>query len=226
LNALVEEEELMLRSVILVTLMMALLTACQISSLTSSFFDTPSGAVLFQDDFSDPSSGWENLTYDQFGTLDYFDGYYRIQVMGEQQMLWAGPGMIFTDVRLEADMIKVIGSTDDIFGLICRATDHDNFYFFIISSDGYYGIGKMIDGLQSMIDTKGMLPSEVISQGMTGNHLRVDCIGEQLEFSINGQLLARVRDFDLTNGDVGLLAGNLDASENVVLFDNFSVINP
>jgi hypothetical protein len=216
----------MLRSVLLVTLLMALLSACQVSSLTSIFFDTPSGTVLFQDDFTDPSSGWENLTNDQFGTLDFFDGYYRIQVLGEQQMLWAGPGMNFVDVRLEADMIKVIGSSDDIFGLICRATDPYNFYFFVISSDGYYGIGKMIDGVQSMIDTRGMLPSEVISQGMTGNHLRADCIGDHLEFSVNGQLLARVKDFDLANGDVGLLAGTIDVSENVILFDNFSVINP
>jgi hypothetical protein len=226
LSAIFEEDGHMLRTTFLATLLLALLTACQVSSLTSYFFDTPSGAVLFQDDFTDPSSGWENFTYDKFGTLDYFDGYYRIQVLGEQQMLWAGPGMNFTDVRLEADTIKVIGSTDDFFGLVCRATDRDNFYFFVISSDGYYGIGKMIDGLQSMIDTRGMLPNEVISQGMTGNHLRADCIGEDLEFSVNGQILARVKDFDLTNGDVGLLAGNLDSSENVVLFDNFSVINP
>jgi hypothetical protein len=220
------EEGFLLRTTILVTLLLILLTGCQASSLTSNLFDTPSGAVLFQDDFADPSSGWENLTNDQFGTLDYFDGYYRIQVLGEQQLLWAGPSMNFTDVHLEADMIKVIGSTNDIFGLVCRAIDRENFYFFVISSDGYYGIGKMFAGVQSMIDTRGMLPSEVISQGLTVNHLSAGCIGDDLEFSVNGQLLARVKDFDLTNGDVGLLAGNFDTTENVVLFDNFSVTNP
>ena len=181
---------------------------------------------MFQDDYTDPSSGWENLTNNEFGTLDYFDGYYRIQVLGQQQMLWAGPGLNFTDVRLEADMIKVIGSMDDIFGLVCRAMDQDNYYFFVISSDGYYGIGKMIDGVQSMIDSEGMLPSEDISQGKTKNHLRADCVENHLEFSVNGTLLASVIDHDLTHGDVGLLAGNFNTSENVVLFDNFSVINP
>ena len=82
------------------------LIACQLSSITSDFFETPSGAVLFQDDFSNNSSGWEIQSSEQFGTMDYFDGYYRIQVLGDYNLLWSGPGLTFTNVRLEADMIK------------------------------------------------------------------------------------------------------------------------
>ncbi len=216
----------MLRLIILATFLISFLLACQLSSLTSNFLDTPSGAVLFQDDFSNASSGWENFNDEQIGTMDYFDGYYRIQVHGDHNLLWAGPGLNFTDIRLEADMIKVIGTPDDLFGLVCRATDHENYYFFVISSDGYYGIGKMINGVQSMIGTEGMHPSEIISQGKTINHLRADCIAEHLEFSINGQLVAQVSDFDLTKGDVGLLVGNINSIENIVLFDNFSAIKP
>jgi hypothetical protein len=214
------------RAIIWIVVLGSALIGCQLSSLTSDFFDTPSGAVLFQDDFSDTSSGWEIQSIEQFGTMDYFDGYYRIQVLGDHNLLWVGPGLNFADVRLEADMIKVIGGSDDLFGLVCRATDKDNYYFFVISSDGYYGIGKMINGVQSMIDATGMNPSEIISQGKTINHLRADCIAESLEFTINGQLVAQVSDFDLTDGDVGLLVGNLDTGENVILFDNFSVLKP
>ncbi|UCF27014.1 MAG: hypothetical protein JSW42_10235, partial [Chloroflexota bacterium] len=119
-----------------------------------------------------------------------------------------------------------IGSEDDLFGLVCRAADHENYYFFVISSDGYYGIGKTINGVQSMINAEGMHPSEIVSQGKTINHLRADCIADRLELSINGQLVAQVRDPDLSQGDVGLLAGNLASQENVVLFDNFSTIKP
>jgi hypothetical protein len=200
--------------------------ACQLTSLTTELFETPSGAVLFQDDFSNASSGWENQSDEQFGTVDYFDGYYRIEVQGDHNMIWAGPGLNLTDVRLEADMIKVIGSSDDLFGLVCRAKDKENYYFFVISSDGYYGIGKTIDGVQSLINAEGMKPSEIISQGKSINHLRVDCIADQQELYINGQLVAQVSDSDLPRGDIGLLAGNLAAQENVVLFDNLSTIKP
>ena len=214
------------RAIVWIVVLGLALIACQLSSITSDFFETPSGAVLFQDDFSNNSSGWEIQSSEQFGTMDYFDGYYRIQVLGDYNLLWSGPGLTFTNVRLEADMIKVIGDAEDLFGLVCRATDKDNYYFFVISSDGYYGIGKVINGVQSMINAEGMHPSEIISQGKTINHLRVDCIEEDLKFSINGQLVTRVKDFELTDGDVGLMAGNFNTDENVILFDNFSVIKP
>lgn len=200
--------------------------ACQLTALTTELFDTPSGSVLFQDDFSDSSSGWENRSDEQFGTVDYFDGYYRIEVLGDHHMIWASPGINLTDVRLEADMIKVIGTTDDLFGLVCRAADQENYYFFVISSDGYYGIGKTIDGEQSLINTEGMKPSELISQGKTINHLRADCVADRLELSINGTLVDQVVDGDLPRGDIGLLAGNLAAQESVVLFDNLSALKP
>jgi hypothetical protein len=216
----------MLRSIILATMIILILSACQVSSLTSRFFEISSGEVIFQDDFSNPSSGWVNLIDERYGILDYFDGYYRVEVQGDHQMLWTGPGMNFSDVRLEADTIKVIGSPDDIFGVVCRGADQDNFYFFVISSDGYYGIGKMINGLQSLIDIPGMLPSEVISQDKAKNHLRADCIADRLDFYVNGQKLASVKDSELTSGDVGVIAGNLENAQTVVLFDNFSVLSP
>lgn len=216
----------MRRAIIWIAILGLASLACQLTSLTSELFDTPSGAVLFQDDFSDTSSGWENQSDELFGTVDYFDGYYRIEVQGDHKMIWAGPGLNFTDVRLEADMIKVIGTPDDLFGLVCRAADNENYYFFVISSDGYYGIGKTLNGVQSLISADGMKPSEIISQGKTINHLRADCIADRLELSINGQLVAQVNDNDLPRGDVGLLAGNLASLENVVLFDNLSALKP
>jgi hypothetical protein len=216
----------MSRLIILAGVTLIILGACQTIPLTSRIFEVPSGEVLFQDDFSDPGSGWDEQTDDLQRILDYFDGYYRIQVQGDHQMLWTGPAMRFTDVHLETDLIKVIGTSDDTFGLVCRAEDLDNYYFFVISSDGYYGIGKTIDGVQELINSPGMLPSEEISQGKAKNHLRADCIGEELEFFINGKRIAKVKDSQLSQGRVGIFAGTLEASENVVLFDNFSVLNP
>jgi hypothetical protein len=216
----------MLRSFIPASVIILSLSACQVSSLTSRLFEVPPGEVIYQDDFSNSSSGWVSLIDERYGILDYFNGYYRIEVDGDHQMLWTGPGMNFSDVHLEADTIKVIGAPDDIFGLICRGTDQYNFYFFVISSDGYYGIGKMVDGVQTLIDNPGMLPSEIIAQGKAKNHLRADCVADRLDFYVNGSKLASVTDGDLTDGDVGVIAGNLESDQTDVLFDNFSVIHP
>ena len=216
----------MLKIIFLITTVIIIQSACQLPSLAASFYETPSGAVLFQDDFSDPASGWEIYNHPENGTVDYFDSFLRIHVLGEYQMLSTGTGLNFSDVQIEADMIKVVGTSDDMFGLVCRAQDAENYYFFVISSDGYYGIGKVIAGVQSMLGSQGMLPSEIISQGKTINHLRADCIAENLVLTVNGQELTTEVDYDLENGDIGILAGTMQDAENVVLFDNFSAINP
>lgn len=216
----------MLRTIILFASAIIFQSACQLPSLAASFYETPSGAVLFQDDFSDPSSGWEIYHHPENGTMDYFDSFFRIHVLGQYQMLSTGTGLDFSDVQIEADMIKVVGTSDDMFGLVCRAQDAENYYFFVISSDGYYGIGKVIAGVQSMLGSQGMLPSEIISQGKTINHLRADCIAEKLVLSVNGLELTTEVDYDLESGDIGILAGTMQDAENVVLFDNFSAVNP
>lgn len=213
----------MVRASSLLVILVIILGACQGPSI---IFESPSGTVLYQDDFSDSSSGWENFHDPEKGTMDYFDSFYRVQVLGEYQMLTTGPGLDFADVKLASDMLKVVGTFNDIFGLVCRMEDQDNYYYFVISSDGYYGIGKVIDGVQTMLGATGMLPSEIISKGIAKNHLQADCIDENLVLSINGQELVSTEDGEIGTGDVGIIVGTMQDSENVVLFDNFSVINP
>lgn len=216
----------MTRLISLAITLLVVLVACQTNPLTAQFFEVTSGEVLYQDDFTDPGSGWEESLDDSTRILDYFEGYYRIQIQGDHQLIWTGPPMQFDDVQLESDMIKVVGSEDDTFGLVCRAQDPDNYYFFVISSDGYYGIGKSIEGVQELISGPGMLPADEVLQGIANNHLRADCIGENLALSINGQRISSVTDSQYVRGRVGILVGTLEAQENVVLFDNFSVLNP
>ena len=57
---------------------------------------------------------------------------------------WANPGSeSFIDTRIEVDATKNGGPDDNDFGIICRYTAAESFYYAIISSDGYYSIMKM-----------------------------------------------------------------------------------
>ena len=92
----------------------------------------PVGRLLFRDNFSDPSSGWNQVTAPG-GEFIYLDGAYRIFVNQPNVDIWSKPGKSFDDVRLEVDAYKVGGERDNRFGLICRAVDDDSFYTFIVS---------------------------------------------------------------------------------------------
>jgi hypothetical protein len=199
---------------------------CQRSVLPYQWLASPSGAVLFQDDFSDPTSGWDRIASDNGIHMDYSQGAYRIQIDGDHRTAWSNPGLEFIDVNVETATRWVDGNGEDDFGLVCRGMDQNNFYFFSISSDGYYGIGKVKDGTLKLLNSQAMMPSEHISQSQDTNHLQAACIGDRLSLTVNGVLLAEVRDADFQRGAVGLIAGTLDEGFTVVDFDNFSVTAP
>lgn len=181
--------------------------------------------VLFQDDFSNTSSGWDRVRVDD-GMTDYDNGAYRIQVNTTDTDVWANPGLSFTDVRVEVDATKIGGPDDNDFGVICRYKDENNFYFGIISSDGYYGIVKVKDGSQNLLGMSELPYSDAIKQGATTNRIRLDCVGSTLTLYANGTLLTSQSDSEFTSGDVGLLAGTYSTPGTDITFDNFQVLKP
>ncbi len=186
----------------------------------------PALHVLFQDDFSDPASGWDTVQ-EKDAVIAYTEGRFRIWLNYPHTMIWANPHLHFTDTRTEVDAIKMTGPDDNAFGLLCRYRDENHFYFFLISSDGYYGIGKADDQGQTLLTGNGNMDfSKAIHQGHTPNHLRADCVGPTLTLYVNGQRLAQVEDTDFTEGDVGLMVNTFAQPGADIAFDNFAVFQP
>jgi hypothetical protein len=198
--------------------------ACQ-APIIKRFFPSQSGKILFQDDFSNPSSGWNRVTTTK-GQTDYADGVYRIFVNEPNLDIWSMPGRNFSDVRIEVDALKVGGERDNRFGIICRAFSVDSFYTFIVSSDGYYGIGKIKGQDYHLIGMDALQPSKAIRLGTALNRLRADCIGDRLTLYVNGEKLAETQDTEFVSGDVGLIAGAYQSAGTDIRFDNFIVYQP
>lgn len=183
------------------------------------------GGLIFQDDFSIQSSGWDRLNEAEF-TTDYADGGYHIRINEPETILWARPKLALTDVRVLVSASRLGGPKDNSFGIICRYEDANNFDFFLISSDGYSGIGTFQDGVKTLLTGEAMLPSEAILKEERTNHLQADCVGDQLSFYVNGALVGRVSASRNAHGDVGLIAGTGQAAGTDILFDNFTVTRP
>ena len=181
------------------------------------------GDVLYQEQFENKSTGWARIANDN-GIMDYDGGGYRILVRQPKLNIWSTSERNFSDVRVEADVIKLHGPDENRMGLICRYQGGD-YYFFMISNDGYYVIGKFVGGMSLLLGQSEMQSSDVIQTG-TMNHVRADCIGDQLTFYINFTEVASVTDTDFRNGDVGLVAGTFSQRGVDVLIDNFVVLQP
>ncbi len=205
-------------------LLALLLLACFLFACQPSTPLPQSGDTLFFDDFSNPASGWERFTSAE-GTMDYDGGGYRFLVNALQANFWATPGKSFGDVRLEVDVAKIGGPDENRMGLLCRFVEN-NYYFFLLSSDGYITIGKYMGGNVLLLSQSQMQYSDAVHTGLAVNHLRADCVGDRLTFYVNGQPLAQAQDSDLAQGEVGLLAGSFSQPGVDVLFDNFVVLQP
>jgi hypothetical protein len=200
-----------------------LLSACQASSIFN--LAARSGEKLFWDDFSDTSGNWPQASAPD-GNLGIVNGAYRIQVFSPNYEVLAAPGHTFRDVQVEADAIRLAGPVQNLFGLACRSINSNNYYFFAISSDGYYALGKVNDGKIDLLGQEMMAYNASIIQGDGPNHLRLDCIGKSLRGIVNGQFIAISDDTDFPSGDAGLVAGALDQPGVDIAFDHFIVYKP
>ena len=200
-----------------------------IAALACSFGNGDGGStggenILYEDDFSNPDSGWDQYS-DSEGYTDYDNGTYKIGVNGDTLFYWANPYENFKDVIIEVQAQKISGGDDMQYGIICRHEDIDNWYALIISGDGFAAIRKRYNGseLEFMTDWAEV---SAINTGNDGNNLRAECIGNQISLYVNGTLAISVNDGDITSGDAGLMAGTFDQDSTEVLFDNFVVKKP
>ena len=141
--------------------------------------------MLYQEGFENNTTGWPRISNDN-GIKDYDQGGYRILVRQPKLNFWSTPKKNFGDVtpRSRCDQIEM-APIENRMGLICRYQS-GNYYFFIISNDGYYVIGKFIGGLTLLLGQNEMQVSDTIQTGKI-NHLRADCIGNTLTFYIKLQ---------------------------------------
>lgn len=187
---------------------------------------TPIPTVLFSDDFSDPSSGWETYSWEE-GAAFYKNGWLHIR----EEASYEGSegsyaGQHFTDFVLEVET-KLVGGTDDNWHLvICRSDQSDNYYGFGISADGYYSIAKFVNG--DRIVLAGPTYSTHINKGLgVTDIIHIECIGSTLSLSVNGHLLTEDTDYTFTGGDIALATDSLSGFQfTEVAFDNIVVTAP
>jgi len=184
------------------------------------------GNVLFQDDFASNTTSWPTIRTEE-GITDYENGVYRILVSLDNQDYFATPDLsLQNDVRIEVDATKVGGSDDNDFGILCRYQDNNNFYQFVISSDGYVGILSVVDGSMQSLSDENLVENSVVNKGDAQNHIRADCIGDTLTLYVNGQQVSTAQDNIFNGGDAGLFAGTYDVPGTDIHFDNFIVTAP
>jgi|GEM_PF-1525137 len=190
--------------------------------------------LIFEDDFSNPNSGWWVGSTAE-SEAEYLDGKYRYlnKQSGYYRWNWNEKVGQLDDFVLEVDaQWYILSSSYNYYGVTFRAQDEDNHYvFFVSSDDSQYVVGKDVKGTWSTL--KGWTESTYIKKGTAVNRLKVVCQGSQISVYVNGYLLATFSDSSLSKGRVGLAVGKGKSTsiftivpDADALFDNLKISWP
>jgi len=141
-------------------------------------------------------------------------------------LIWSVPKLNFQNVNVHTKVAKISGPNNNLYGLLCRYQDGDNYYAFLISTDGYYGIFIKEAGIMRLIDLNQMGYSDIIQGNAGENKISAACHDNKLALLVNDTKLLQVEDNTFTHGDVGVIAGSLSEPGAEVLFKYFIVMKP
>lgn len=182
------------------------------------------GLILtYEDDFSNPSSGWDDA-FDRYTTKQYGNNKYYIEITTSNLVAWGLANRSVADFRLEVDAAQEAGPNNNGYGILFRLQDRDNFYRFDISGDGFFLLSKFHDG--EWVTLVPWTASSAVNVGQAANRLTVEAIGNQIRVYANDALLAEVEDDMSTEGNFGFFASTFSEPNLTISFDDIKLWTP
>ena len=173
--------------------------------------------ILYQDDFSDPKSGWPTGSNEN-GSWNYESGVYSLQYMQSGVYFYTiAPSDGFSDFAIEVDATALsFGDAGDM-GILFRQQDKDNYYRFILNNGNFKLLKRHNGEWTSIQDSK---KSEDILPSPNTNKLKIVCLGSQIDLYANGRRLGSYTDSTFTSGKIGL---EVCDDNSHIHFDNLKV---
>jgi serine/threonine-protein kinase len=192
---------------------------------------------LVADDFVDNDAGWEQNPQNAIDRFPSLNERYRFEITDQappnafavsvggalgQEVLDQGVGVTTTLVQ------KGGGGLLNSFGVTCRYTGADGYYF-LISTSGRYAIEKLVGGVDPVFLTDAGAKNVAIRQGRDAeNRVEAECVGGQdgtpasLSLIVNDVLVETVTDEDPILAGTGGIAVTGQPGL-VVDFDDFEL---
>jgi len=181
---------------------------------------------LFEDNFSDPGSGWE-ISTDPAADLGYAEDEYAFNVFETGWFIWSNPQKAsYSNVNISAQAKDTARTPDILFGVICNFQDNQHFYYLGIDANGNYAIGKNDGENDTFLSGDGQVAaSDKIARGSGWYRVEADCTGEGiLTLYVDGLLIDSVSDTAYADGNIGMFVDVLaPASGDIHQPKNFEV---
>ncbi|WP_162910084.1 hypothetical protein [Aggregatilinea lenta] len=205
--------------------------AVTVGASTSNLPATPDsnqpGGFRIESNFDTPGTNWISSS-DETVARGYENGMYFLSVLSPEGLLWGytlGPKTGDTpprDVVIEADVQLSQGGGEISYGFLCRRTEGENYYYFVLDNLEQAQIGRMTANESASLT--GPIAVAGVQPPQSTNHLRAGCIGSTLWLEVNGNVVAQVQDSAFSEGDYGLFLMNNRGGVAQANYDNAVIV--
>ena len=182
--------------------------------------------VLYRDEFTRPTRGWEQGEIDQFALryVRYEGGrYYQVHVQGPQaqHLAFVPNRRAYEDVNIDIKTrVESTGSGAFRYGVVFRRSG-DEYYAFVIAplTQTWYFLKSSSNGMELL-----KYGTEKRIRGLEGQDtLRVETYGSTFLAFINNRFVDWVSDSDYASGEAGLFIDAIDNPDALINFNSIVI---
>ena len=180
--------------------------------------------VLYNDSFTDPASGWTTVTTGTTKSGYHPPDAFHLEVSAPNLPFWIFREQDFGDFSAELQVFADNAGDDGQWrhGLALRQSAEGSFYAFLINprAQTWQVLKRAGDSWQSLAE--GSNPN-IGTELKAVNTLRVDALGPNMTFAVNGQGVVALSDAEFPAGDVGFVVETFTQTLAHVHFDSLLV---
>jgi hypothetical protein len=182
-------------------------------------------SALIKDDFSDGDT-WGTGADDEH-SIKYSNDTLQMSVNKDLYFVWSTPnGEDYENVHIEVTAYNHSTDPEGAFRIICNLQITNTSYYFAITGNGKYAIGKYTFAGDTLLTNDGQWgDSNLIKSGADSYRLGADCGSNgTLALYVDGQQIDSANDTAYSSGNVGLFAWSGEELNGTdVSFDDFVV---
>jgi len=183
-------------------------------------------AVLYDESFTNPASGWPEKKFDNYFIGYHEPEYYHIEITSPnyKTAVFDPAKKSYENITVEVKVFTVAKKTaatgDFNYGPVFRRSG-DQYYAFTISprTRNWFVLKSSPSSLTILAQGNEASIHDLDAEDI----LRVDAQGPNFSFHINDQLVGQVTDPDYASGEVGFFVQTLDVTNVHIHFDQLTI---
>jgi hypothetical protein len=208
--------------------LLTLTTFCCIMTCLAS--QPSNGAITgdkpsYEENFSTSKNSFFDSYSDNISSNYFENGKYRISIFQMKRFSADRTVKVPKDFKLEVEATQVTGPNDNGYGVLFGYKSEGNYYYFLISGDGYYLVGGLINNIWSAKSMNIWEKSDAIHTGNNvTNLINMTCNEGRFIFYVNDKYVYEFTDDNSNEGRIGLMVEAEKTPGTVTIdFDNLKV---